>query len=187
MRVAVFGGSFDPPHVGHVLAVTYALLTQKVDEALVVPVFSHAFDKGLSPFSHRVEMARLAFAPIARTRVSTIEQTLDVPSLTIRTLEHLSREHPEWELNLLVGSDVLSETSKWTDWDKIERFAKLLVLGRIGAEHPDAPKPLLPEVSSTRIRTLLRARAADATAAEELARSVPRSVLEYVDEHGLYR
>jgi len=187
MRVAVFGGSFDPPHVGHVLAVAYALLTQRIDEVLVVPVYAHAFDKGLSPFSDRVEMARLAFADIARTSVSTVESALDVPSITIRTLEHLSREHPEWALHLLVGSDVLLESSKWIEWDKIERYAKLIVLGRVGAEHPDAPEPLLPDVSSTRIRVLLGARGEGGTASEELARFVPRSVLEYADAHGLYR
>jgi nicotinate-nucleotide adenylyltransferase len=187
MRVAVFGGSFDPPHVGHVLAVTYALLTQKIDEVLVVPVYAHAFEKDLAPFSDRVQMARLAFAAIARTTVSTVESTLDAPSLTIRTLEHLSSEHPEWELHLLVGSDVLSESSKWTDWDRIERCAKPIVLGRVRAEHPDAPAPLLPDVSSTRVRTLLKARTTDRSAADELRRSVPEAVLEYLDEHGLYR
>jgi nicotinate-nucleotide adenylyltransferase len=185
MRVAVFGGSFDPPHVGHVLAVTYALLTQSLDEVLVVPVYAHAFDKDLAPFPDRVEMARLAFAPVDRTTVSTVEATLDTPSLTVRTLEHLSREHPEWELHLLVGSDVLSESSKWADWDEIQRLAKLVVLGRVRAEHPDAPEPLLPDVSSTRIRSLLGARSTDADG--ELARCVPRSVLEYVNTHGLYR
>jgi nicotinate-nucleotide adenylyltransferase len=187
MRVAVFGGSFNPPHVGHVLAVTYALATQNLDEVLVVPVYAHPFDKDLAPFPDRVEMARLAFGDVARTRISSVESELALPSLTIRTLEHLRREHPEWELHLLVGSDVLLESSRWTDWPGIERCAKLVVLGRVHAEHPDAPKPLLPDVSSTRIRALLRVRASDPKVSEELAYSVPRTVLEYVDAHGLYR
>ncbi len=187
MRVAVFGGSFDPPHVGHVLAVAYALSTQALDEVLVVPVYAHAFDKDLAPFADRVEMARLAFAPVVGAKVSTVEGTLDAPSLTVRTLEHLSREHADWELALLVGSDVLPETSRWTDWDKIQRLAKLVVVERVGSEHPDAAKALLPDVSSTRIRSLLRARSTNRDAAGELARYVPRTVLEYVDAHGLYR
>lgn len=187
MRVAVFGGSFDPPHVGHVLAVTYALLTQAFDEVLVVPVYAHAFAKDLAPFPDRVEMTRLAFARVTGANVSTVEATLEPPSLTVRTLEHLSREHPEWDLHLLVGSDVLSESAKWTDWDRIQRLAKLVVLGRVHAEHPDAPKALLPDVSSTRIRSLLGARGTDGAAVDELARCVPRSVLEYVNAHGLYR
>jgi nicotinate-nucleotide adenylyltransferase len=187
MRVAVFGGSFDPPHVGHVLAVAYTLATQPIDEVLVIPVYAHAFEKDLSSFADRVEMARLAFADIARARVSTVESTLGTPSLTVATLEHLTREHPEWELHLLVGSDVLLESSKWTNWDKIEHLAKLIVLGRVGAGHPNAPKPLLPDVSSTRIRDLLRVRRSDGSASEELTRYVPKSVLDYANERGLYQ
>ena len=186
MRVVVFGGSFDPPHVGHVLALTYALLTHDIDQALVVPVHSHPFDKELAPFPDRVAMARLAFAPIARAAVSAVEGTLEAPSLTIRTLEHLSREHPNWTLHLLVGSDALLEASKWVGWDRLERHAKLIVLGRAHADHPDAPPALIPDVSSTRIRSLLRARPKDREASDELARLVPRSVLDYVRERGLY-
>jgi|GraSoiStandDraft_23_1057293.scaffolds.fasta_scaffold179292_2 nicotinate-nucleotide adenylyltransferase len=186
MKVAIFGGSFDPPHVGHVLAVAYASSTHDFDQAIVVPVFVHPFDKPLAPFEHRVAMARLAFAPLARTSVSTVEATLGVPSLTIRTLEHLSREHPEWTLHLVVGSDVLRESSKWTEWDRIELFAQLVVLGRVNAEHPFAPAPVIPNVSSSQVRSLLAERTRDGGARDELSRLVPRSVLRYVDEHGLY-
>lgn len=185
MRVILFGGSFDPPHIGHVLAVAYALSTQNVDEALVVPVFAHAFDKDLAPFEHRVEMARIAFGTLSRTTVSTVEATLGAPSLTVRTLEHLTREHPDWELRLLVGADVLLESSKWTDWSRIEQLARPVVLGRANIAHPEAPSAVLPDISSTRIRALLGARSG-ADAAEELSRTVPREVLRYVDEHGLY-
>lgn len=187
MRVAFFGGSFDPPHVGHVLAVSYALATLPVDEALVVPVYSHPFDKPLTPFSHRVAMARLAFGNLAHTTISTIEATLGEPSLTIRTLEHLVSEHPDWTIDLVVGADVLRDSSKWVGWDRIEEYARIVVLGRHGVEHPNAPEPILPDVSSTRIRSLLRRSPRDSESAEVLGRLVPRAVLAYVDEHGLYR
>lgn len=186
MKVALFGGSFDPPHVGHVFVATYALSTLDVEDVLVVPVFSHPFEKELAPFSHRLEMARLAFAPVARAAVSNLEEVLGAPSLTIRTLEHLRAAHPDWQLSLIVGSDVLSEASRWVGWDQIERYAHLVVLGRESAPHPDAPEPVLPDISSTRIRALLRRRG-DGAAVAELARSVPRRVLDYIDAHGLYQ
>ena len=68
LRVALFGGSFNPPHVGHVLAVTYALSVGLVERVLVVPVFEHALGKRLAPFEHRVEMSRRAFGwlPLCR-------------------------------------------------------------------------------------------------------------------------
>ncbi len=186
MNVALFGGSFNPPHVGHVFAATYALSVLDVEEVLVVPVFAHPFDKELTPFVHRLEMARRAFAPVARAAISSVEETLGAPSLTIRTLEHLRAAHPDWRMSLVVGSDVLSEASRWVGWDQIERYARLVVLGRESAPHPDAPKAVWPDISSTRIRALLRQRGADPRADEELARSVPRRVLEYIDAHGLY-
>ena len=187
MRVALFGGSFDPPHVGHVFGVTYALATVDLDAVLVVPVFSHPFEKELAPFSHRVEMARLAFVPVAHATVSTVEEDLGSPSLTVRTLEHLHEAHPDWELHLIVGGDVLHDSSRWVGWDRIEQHARLLVLGRESAPHPDAPKAILPNVSSSEVRALLRRRADDLDASREAARWVPRRVLDYIDRHGLYR
>ena len=75
-RVALFGGSFNPPHMGHVLAVAYVLGVGLVDRVLVVPVFEHALGKQLVPFQHRLEMARRAFGWLPRVEVSTIEEQL---------------------------------------------------------------------------------------------------------------
>jgi nicotinate-nucleotide adenylyltransferase len=187
MDVALYGGSFDPPHVGHVLAAAYALATGGFDRVLVVPVFSHAFDKPLAPFDHRVEMTRLAFAPLRHVEVSTVEAQLGAPSRTIRTLERLRAEHPEYRLRLMVGADVLADAPKWLAFDEVIRKAPLFVLGRAGVDAPGAPPPVLPQVSSTSVRELLVHRSARATDDPELARSVPRDVLAYVDAHGLYR
>ena len=63
-RVAIYGGSFDPPHIGHVLAVAWALSTAEVDEAWIIPTWEHAFDKAHeASFDERMAMCRLAFAP----------------------------------------------------------------------------------------------------------------------------
>ena len=184
--VAIYGGSFDPPHVSHVLAAVYALKVGGFDQVLVVPVFEHAFQKQLTPFEHRVRMCELAFGGIVGVEVSTVERELETPSLTLRTVEHLSKAHPDWALRLLVGSDVLSETSKWHAFDRISALAPPYVVARPGYEHPDARGALLPDVSSTRIREALAQRhRADNQA--WLALSVPRAVLEYIAEHDLYR
>src|SRR5690606_32016933 len=79
---AIFGGSFDPPHVGHVLAVTWVLSTQPVDEVVLVPALEHAFGKPLAPFAHRRRMCELAFAPLRRVRVDPIEAELGGASYT---------------------------------------------------------------------------------------------------------
>jgi nicotinate-nucleotide adenylyltransferase len=183
--VAIYGGSFDPPHVSHVLASLYALKVGGFDQVLVVPVFEHAFRKQLTPFQHRLRMCELAFQGIEGVLVSPVERELATPSLTLRTLEALSAAHADWALRLLVGSDVLSDTGKWHAFDRISALAPPYVLARPGYPHPDAAALPLPDVSSTRVREALLRRAAPSDTAL-LANNVPRAVLSYIDEHGLY-
>jgi nicotinic acid mononucleotide adenylyltransferase len=106
--------------------------------------------------------------------------------LTLRTLEHLSRVHPDWAMRLLVGSDVLTETAKWHAFERISELAPPYVVARPGYEQPNAQAALLPDVSSTRVRQALASRGTPESDAL-LSVSLPHSVLAYADEHGLYR
>ena len=191
-RVAIFGGSFNPPHVAHVLAVVYALATAPIDEVLVVPVFHHPFAKELASFDDRLAMCELALGWIPRVAVSSVERDLGGASLTLRTVEHLAETHPEWSLRLLIGADVLGDLPKWHRFDRIAEVAPPLVLGRVGVvppppgegtfSMPAAPLPVLPRVSSTEIR------AAIASGDLEAARPrVPSAVLDFIEAHRLYR
>src|SRR5262245_26957550 len=103
MRVAFYGGSFDPPHVAHVLAAAY-MLAVGFERVLVVPVFGHAFDKVLAPFEHRVKMCELCLSPFAGVEVSSIEASLGKPSRTLYTLRALSELHPDWQFRLAIGA-----------------------------------------------------------------------------------
>lgn len=186
MRVVLFGGSFNPPHVAHVFAAAYTLATEIVDRILVVPVYSHAFDKDLAPFDHRIKMCKLAMSCLHHVEISEVERELGSPSRTLKTIECLLARHPDWSLRLLVGADVLHDTHKWLSFDEIARRAPPIVLGRVGAAHASAPAPLLPDISSTYVRGLLK-RIDDAPALDELRRLLPHAVLEYIRAHGLYR
>lgn len=181
--LAVFGGSFDPPHVAHVLAATYALTVGAFERLLVVPVYAHAFDKKLSSFDHRVTMCELAFSELPHVQVSRIEERLAVPSRTLATLEALAREFPNHELRLVIGSDLLAEAEHWHRFDAIVQLAPLFVVGRTG--HAGSAGIQLPPVSSTRVRDLFRAHA-DPAARDELGWLVPRKVLAHAEGHGLY-
>jgi len=183
--VAIYGGSFDPPHVSHVLAAVYALKIGGFERVLVVPVFEHVFHKQLTAFEHRSRMCELAFAGIDGIEVSLVERDLSTPSLTLRTLEHLALRHPDWSMRLLVGSDVLGDTAKWHAFDRISELAPPYVVARPGYEHPGSRAALLPDISSTRVRQAL----ADPSEPEQqalLAVSVPRAVLAYIAQHRLY-
>jgi nicotinate-nucleotide adenylyltransferase len=185
MRLGVYGGSFNPPHVAHVLLAAYALSTGRFDRVLVIPVFAHAFDKGLAAFDHRVRMCELAFAPLAGAEVSRIESELPTPSRTLHTLQALSTRYPGAELRLLVGADVLPDASKWHAFDAIVQLAPLFVVGRAGLGAPGASSFELPNVSSTGVRALLAAGAKPGAQAE-VAELVPARVLDYLREHELY-
>lgn len=182
-RVGVFGGSFNPPHVAHVLLVSavLSLHEDEIDEILVVPTFQHPFAKALASFDDRLEMCRRAMGFLPRTTISDVERELGGESRTLRTLEHLAKIHPTWSLRLIMGADLMLETPKWHAWDAIAKLAPPIVLGRVGVDYPGAPAPVLPAISSTEIRA--RIERGDDNALEAI---VPSSVLEYIRARGLY-
>jgi nicotinate-nucleotide adenylyltransferase len=180
-RVAVFGGSFNPPHVAHVLACALVLSVEEVDRVLVVPAFKHPFAKALAPYDDRVAMCELATAAMPAISVSRVEQELGGDSLTLRTLESLARLHPDWRLRLVIGADILGEAPRWFGFDAIAKLAPPIVLGRAGVEAEGAGPTLLPEVSSTRVRAAIAR--GDWAEAEKV---VPRAVLAHVRARGLY-
>jgi nicotinate-nucleotide adenylyltransferase len=188
-RVAIFGGSFNPPHIGHLLATALVLATRDVDLVLVVPTYQHPFAKSLAPYEDRLKLCTLAMGWLPRVEVSRVEEELGGESRTLRTLEHLQAKHPDWTMQLVMGSDTFAETPKWFRFDLVEAIAPPIVLERCHAE-ADAPeashetqrRALLPAISSTDVRALV---AEGAWAA--LADLVPASVLSHIRQHGLYR
>jgi nicotinate-nucleotide adenylyltransferase len=181
MIVGVFGGSFNPPHVAHVLACALVLSVEEVDRLLVVPTYRHPFAKPLAPYDDRVRMCELATAWLAGVEVSRVEETLGGESRTLRTLEHLAAAHPDWSLRLVIGADLLPEAPRWHGFEAIAKLAPPIVLGRAGAAEAEAAPALLPDVSSTRVRAAI-----ERGAWHEVDRSVPRAVLAYIRSKGLY-
>lgn len=177
--VAVYGGSFDPPHVAHTLVCAYVLAAHDVERVLVVPTRSHPFDKPLAPFDHRLRMCELAFADLRRVELSDIERTLPEPSLTLRTLQALQARRPGTQLRLVMGSDLLAETASWHAFEEVAALAPPLIVGRAGYA-PKDDSPLLPEVSSTEVRRRLRA-------GLPTCGLLGPSVSAYAREHALYR
>jgi nicotinate-nucleotide adenylyltransferase len=181
-QVAIFGGSFNPPHLAHVLAVACVRSLEDVDRIVVVPTFRHPFAKQLAPFEERLELCRLAMGWIPGVEISRVEEELGGESRTLYTLEHLQRANPTWSMRLVMGADILLEAPKWHRFDDVKKLAPPIVLGRVGVNAPGAPPPVLPEISSTHVRQCL-AEGRDA----ELAALVPRAVLARIRARGLYR
>jgi nicotinate-nucleotide adenylyltransferase len=191
--VALFGGSFNPPHVAHQMVALFVIETAPVDALWFVPTWRHAFAKELADYEHRVAMCELAAAPLGpRVAVSRIEEELGrsrgEPSRTLHTLEALIARAPERSFRLVIGADILGETDKWHRWDDVVRLAPPIVVGRGRASAAPGRAPPgaivsgveMPDVSSTEVRVRLRR-------GESAVPLVPRSVMGYIAEHELYQ
>lgn len=179
-HVALLGGSFNPPHVGHLLAAHFVRAVEPVDEVWLMPAFNHPFRKALAPFEHRVAMCELLCRDTSGwLKTSRVEQELGGEGRTVDTLTHLTARHPGTRFSLVIGSDILRDLPSWKDVPRIRELARLIVLNRAGYPAPEAVGPPLAEVSSTEVRERL-ARGEDAHGL------VPHAVLAYARTHGLY-
>jgi nicotinate-nucleotide adenylyltransferase len=185
MRIGVFGGTFDPVHVGHLAIALAALESAKLERVLFVPARRSPL-KGREPAASandRLAMLEAATKSEPRFAVSRVELDREGPSFTVDTLEALKGQG---ELHLILGSDALAELDRWRAPDRIRALAKILVARRPGAPEPptsdgvltfDAPRL---DLSSRE----LRARAARGLSLRYL---VPDDVWRHIERTGLYR
>jgi nicotinate-nucleotide adenylyltransferase len=177
MRVAFFGGSFNPPHVAHQFVALYVLETAAVDELWLVPCAKHPFEKVLAPFHHRLRMSELAASALGpRVRVSDIENRLGGESRTLVTLRALQAAHPDHTFHLVVGADIEPELKLWYGADELLNDISRIVVGRTGFGGGGLA---MPAVSSTEIRARI-------ARGDSVADLVPRKVDAYIREHRLF-
>jgi nicotinate-nucleotide adenylyltransferase len=179
-EIALFGGSFNPPHVAHVFLVAHVLACEPVEAVWVVPCFRHAFGKPLAPFDLRVRMLEAALAPFGeRARVLRVEQELGGTSRTIDTVRELERRHPGTSFAWLAGADLLNDLSAWKEPQALREHLRFIVLPRPGLEPVPGLPPLFPPISSTEVRARVKA-------GLPLAGWVPRGVQQLIEQERLY-
>lgn len=181
--IAVLGGSFDPPHLGHVLIPTYVLARGLADRVLVAPCWTHPFAKRVTPFAERLALTRLAMACHGeRVEVSDIEARLalrrgdDRPSYSYEMLRAVAEEHPGHAVRLIIGSDIVvrGELERWHRFAEIAAEFTPIVVPRMGFAERD--QCALPEISSSAVRGWID-RLDEPGAREALAAAVPAAVL----------
>ena len=182
-RVGVFGGTFDPVHIGHLAIANAALDELGLDRIYLVPARRSPL-KQQGPVASpedRLAMLRLATAGEPRLRVLDTELERRGPSFTVDTLEDL---RGEGELFLILGSDAYADFERWREPARIRALATIVLAARPGAPNaPDGVRMLdapLVDISSRE----LRARAARGRSLRYL---VPEAALRYIEEHRLYR
>jgi len=161
MKIAIYSGSFNPVHNGH-LAVAKAALNEGSDEVwlLVSPQNPHKTTEELWPFGDRLKMVELAIANQPKMRANDCENNLPRPSYTINTLEYLQQTYPHHQFRLLIGGDNLLKFHLWKDYRRILDLFGLIVYPRSTTSsheydnHPNVTHiqaPLL-DISSSEIR-----------------------------------
>jgi nicotinate-nucleotide adenylyltransferase len=186
MRIALFGGSFNPPHLAHQMAMLYVLETAPVEEIWIIPAFRHAHGKVLAPFEDRLAMCELAARALGpRARVNDVERELGNESRTLLTVRRLQERFVAHAFSLVIGADLLAEVPSWYGGAELQRTVPFIVVGRAGVENSTGIGTelcglALPEVSSTQVRAALAAE-------KSVGALVPRVVLDYIYGHNLYK
>jgi len=188
VRVGIFGGTFDPPHLGHWLACVDAAEALSLDEVVWVPAAQQPLKTGavaVSDAAHRLAMTTLAVQGDARFRVDAEELERGGLSFTVETLRAFRTRAPGAALFLLLGTDAAALLPKWREPEAVRELAEVVVLTRGGdlAGLPDGVRAIATrrvDISATEIR-------ARVAAGRSIRGFVPDAVAAYIAAHGLYR
>jgi nicotinate-nucleotide adenylyltransferase len=196
VRVGILGGTFNPPHLGHLVCAQEAYRELELDRVTLIPTHipPHKPMEHEPGAHHRSEMCRLAVADDERFDVSDIELGRDGPSFTVDTLEQLTREAPNTELVLIVGGDIAVGLPQWREPERVLELATLAIAKRRGTTRASIDTALRGLRGGERARffqmprvgvssTMIRRRV---SAGQPIRYLVPDRVSQYIDRHGLY-
>ena len=201
MRLGIFGGTFDPPHVGHLLAATDAIEQLGLDRLVFVPAAVQPLKAHRSTASgdDRLAMVRLTAGVEPRFAADSVELDRDGLSYTVDTLGDFARRFPLDDRYFLVGADVLATFAQWRDPRAVLELATLAILTRRsdGSDVPDPSREegaLADEIAKRSIVVPTRRIDVSSTEIRERVRTglpvrgfVTDGVAEYISSHGLYR
>ncbi len=196
MKIAILGGSFDPPHKGHAILAKRLVRLLGFDEVWLVPCYKHPFGKKLSAVNHRFEMTK--YLEDKNIKVSRLELERRGISYAIDTLKHLAKDFPRDELFFVIGSDQVRDFPKWKEWKEVTGKFKLIIIPRNGMRSQreiaeilkrikfkkntvivDKKKfPQIP-ISSSDIRRKIKE-------GKSISKLVPKSIGNYIVNHKLY-
>jgi nicotinate-nucleotide adenylyltransferase len=198
VKLALFGGSFDPPHLGHLAAAEAATHAFALDRVLFAPTASQPLKPGgaAAAYPDRLAMVRL----LCRSNPAFEASELDAarpgaaPNYTVDTLETLRAANPTATLFVIVGADAFLDLPRWRDPQRLLQLADWIVLSRpgfrvalpaiVGAIPLSSRVHVLGDLHNPASATEIRHRLA---AGEDCTGLVPAAVLEYIRDHGLYR
>jgi nicotinate-nucleotide adenylyltransferase len=196
VRLGILGGTFNPPHLGHLVCAQEAYIQLRLDRVMLIParIPPHKSVQDEPGAEHRLELCRLAVSEDVRFTVSDLELARPGPSYTVDTLEELHSQAPDSELFLILGGDVAAGLPRWREPERVLSLARLAVAKRRGTARSSVSAALdglrgaeraeffrMPRIgiSSTMVRRRVRAR-------QPIRYIVPDAVASYIDEQRLY-
>lgn len=187
MKVGILGGSFDPPHIGHLLVARQTREIATLDEVWLMPYFAHNWDTTVTPANHRFTMTK--FLEEDGIKISDEEIKRKEKSYTIDTVRRLKNQFPEGDFFWIVGSDVLPEFDRWKNYEKLPKEVSFLVFPRNGHPVPDrlpqgfalvlSPELVTSNISSTIVRKRI-------TKGLSVTGMIPQKTLAYIKKNRLY-
>jgi nicotinate-nucleotide adenylyltransferase len=191
-RIGIFGGTFDPPHIGHLIIAEHARVQFKLDRVVFIPAYRppHKAGRASTAPQHRLNMVRQAIRGNPWFKVSDIELKRKGVSYTIDTVRAVHRRYPDASIFLILGSDNLSEFHTWKSYDELLALTRLLVYprghgrlrrpSRLRRARISFVRGMLLDISSSAIRQLIRSR-------HSIRYLVPADVERYIISRKLYR
>ena len=203
MTVGILGGTFDPPHRGHLALAKAALDSGYVHSVLLIPAHipPHKHRPNISSPAHRLAMTRLLAEEDDRIGVSDIELDRKGPSFTITTVKALLKADPSVRYHLIIGADMALEFGTWREAVALARLAPPLVAERPGSPLPEDLSAAPPDGLSSELCEILQAHRIlldpvrisstmirdRAPRAEDISGHLTQSVYAYIKKHGLYQ
>jgi nicotinate-nucleotide adenylyltransferase len=188
-RIGLFGGTFDPIHMGHLIVAEWITDSLELDKTIFIPNNIHPFRKrsDITGSQHRLKMVEKAIQEFPRFDVSDLELRNEGVSYTIDTLHYFISEYPESNIYYIMGADNLKDFTSWKQPHEILKLVNLVVYNRPGIEINESlehermiliDSPFI-DISSTHVRHRIREHRA-------FRSLVPPEVYRYITEHKLY-
>ncbi|MEZ6049676.1 MAG: nicotinate-nucleotide adenylyltransferase [Planctomycetaceae bacterium] len=195
MRLGLFGGTFDPIHLGHLILAEACREACALEEVWFIPTGSppHKESTGITDAKLRVEMLEMAVAGVREFKINEMEIKRTGTTYTVDTLTELKEEDPTRDLFFMIGADSLHDFPTWREPERIAELATLLVVNRAGRAMPELETLSDKIRNSVQVVTIpdigiassnLRQRVADG---QSIRFQVPRAVEVYIEQHKLYR
>ena len=196
-RIALYGGTFDPVHLGHVEVARKVLELFEIEKVVFIPaqIAPHKVGRPVTEPIHRYAMLALATQDDPRLVISTFELEAPDRRYTVDTIAEIQRQlGDDTELFFIMGADSWSEITTWREWERLLTMTNHIVVTRPGYEVSPAPVGLgqrvfftdavMKDISATNIRRIASEGRPDNNA--ELEKLVPKAVADYITKYGIY-